>query len=317
MNESSLSLKHFLVICSRDRVQSLLATLENIRKQEIGACPNRILLVLNLEKESDLFLLKSGLERLDFMQVKIIRTLNGLPSARNLALREVADSDIVHFIDDDVLVGNDYFLSVEKFLQAHPDASGGAPIDRSKEILSEKSYVHSIKEMYGLIEKPGFVTKSFRNYWGRTTENESFQVDWLPGLAMFFRSRDLVGRFFEERLEKCTLGGYGLGEDLFFTLSLSTTGKKLFAVPSISVSHLHLPNISNSSDRVDFARGELKAHLFQAFPGLFNKSVYFKSLFVELILIILKSPRNFSKSFKQAIGELTGFLRTSNHGIHD
>lgn len=316
MNLPTLLLHHTLIICSKDRVQSLLKTLESVSTQSMGTLPSKIILVVNLKNESEIEILKSKIESLRLFQLKIIHTSKGLPSARNLALQEISNTDIVHFIDDDVIVDNTYFLDVERFFRSHPEASGGSPIGQSLEPKQLNRRTHFIREKFGLVEEPGLVTSSARNYWGTTNMTTSFPVNWLPGLVMFYKSADLENVSFEEGLEKCTLGGYGLGEDLLFTLQLSLSGKKLFAVPNIVITHNQLPNAANNSMLLDIARGELRAHLFQFFPSKFKVVKYLGSLILELVLVFFRSPQHFLDRLTRTTREVFGFIVNFNRGIH-
>jgi len=134
---------------------------------------------------------------------------------------------------------------------------------------------------------------------------------------MFYKAEDLVGKFFDERLEKCTLGGYALGEDLFFTLNLSLAGKKLFAVPNINLTHIQPQDAPSRSRLINYAKGELRAHLLQEFPHRFRKSEYLGSLVVEAILILIRSPKYFLIFSSQTLNEIRGFVTHLNRGIHD
>ena len=307
MINSSLSLKHTLIICSRDRVSSLLQTLESVSSQIMGTTPTKIIVVLNLKKSHDFTLLQSGLKELGLEQTEIIHTHKGTSSARNLGLRKITETDIVHFIDDDVYIGESYFIDVEKFFVSYPNATGGAPMS-TVELQSHRHQRNKfLRNIFGLIAKPGKVTRSLRNYWGSSTEKTCFEVEWLPGLAMFYQFRDLEGKFFEERLEECPLGGYSLGEDLLYSLGLNLNGKKLFAVPTISVVHSELPNAARGSKISDFARGELRSHLLHKYPDHFTKSIYFGSLMLELGLTFFGSPKKFPVQIGQVLREIRGF----------
>jgi len=308
MQSTSLNFKHTLIICSRDRVPSLLKTLETVSSQVMGTAPSKILLVINLVDQSDLQQLHAGLKDIRLQEVEILYTRTGLPSARNLALSNIVETDVVHFIDDDVLVNQSYFMDVDKFFQSHPNASGGAPVRMVRGLSHRLPRMKVLRRRFGLLANVGEVTHSMRNSWGETHTENYFEVDWLPGLAMFYRFKDINGQFFNEKLEECPLGGYGLGEDLFFSLSLSSSGKKLFATPNICVSHTELPNAARGSKRTDFARGELRNHLLQEFPDRFSKVHYLGSLALELALSLFTAPDNFRNQLGPVVRELKGFL---------
>jgi hypothetical protein len=230
-----------------------------------------------------------------------------LPSARNIALSSLEGGDVVHFIDDDVLVSKNYFSGVVKFLECFPNASGGAPIPFKTGIEDIGLSRNQFKKFLGLEPVPGIVSTSMRNNWGAVGTLEPFKVDWLPGLAMFYRKSALEGSFFEENLENFSLGGYGLGEDLVFTLKLTQSGKSLFAIPSLMVNHTELPNAASKSSRVSYAQGELRKELIKIFPMRFSKPKYLCSLFLESLFLILRKPKASRIHINSLLQELHGF----------
>ena len=257
----------------------------------------------------DYQVLTHELKNLNHDNIEIIRTSRGLPSARNLAIKSIGDTDIVHFLDDDVTVGKTYFRDVEFFLQNNLDAHGGAPIERVSTIHKSRSERFPLKQWLGMKQEPGKVTISMRNYWGPIFSPEELKVDWLPGLAMFFRKSSLNEKYFNEKLEEFTLGPYGLGEDLMFTLSLSMSGYNLYALPNLEVSHAKLPNPSNTSTNVHYAIGELRAELFQTYPKKFNKVVYLISIMIDCLLQILSSPLKLKPIIECSKKEFQGFYK--------
>ena len=128
MRKSTLDLNHSLVICSRDRVESLLSTLRTILDQDDTKFPQEIVLVINLKEISQLDYARAEIGKLNHENLQIVLTTGGLPSARNMAKRLIRQAEVVHFIDDDVVVEREYFHKVEEFLLEYPVADGGAPI---------------------------------------------------------------------------------------------------------------------------------------------------------------------------------------------
>lgn len=310
MDISGLQLKHALVICSRDRAHNLLEMLSAIYAQNDSKFPADIFLVLNMRSEEDYSLIVSSISEYKGVNIRVLRTTRGLPSARNLALQHLPDADVVHFLDDDVIVSPSYFQDIEIFLHENLDVDGGAPIEGSNAKVGKSIKFKILKQHLGLLQVPGLVSVSMRNYWGPAPNQKSFRVDWLPGLAMFYRSSAIQNSFFCEKLEAHTLGGYGLGEDLFFTLGLSTRGIQLHGIPSLKVSHLRLPNVTNNSDYLHYAIGEMRAELYKKFPHEFKLRYYFASLFFELFVMTYHKPFQFLVYFKGCVGEVKGFITT-------
>jgi hypothetical protein len=154
---------------------------------------------------------------------------------------------------------------------------------------------------------PGKVSVSMRNYWGPIDNTKPLQVDWLPGLAMFYRKSVLIEKEFDEKLEGFTLGPYGLGEDLIFTLSLTVAGYTLYGLPNLEVIHAKLPNPSNQSTKTHYAIGELRSELFRMYPERFEKKTYLISIILDGLLQTLNSPLKFISIAQCCSKEIQGF----------
>ena len=312
MRKSTLDLNHSLVICSRDRVESLLSTLRTILDQDDTKFPQEIVLVINLKEISQLDYARAEIGKLNHENLQIVLTTGGLPSARNMAKRLIRQAEVVHFIDDDVVVEREYFHKVEEFLLEYPVADGGAPIPIKSLNESTKSKfqaVGKVKSWLGLTPLSGRVSVSTRNYWGTTHYEKPFVVDWLPGFAMFYRFETIKSIDFEEDLEQNTLGGYGLGEDLIFTLELSSKGYRLFGVPSVCVLHNEDPRSARESKDIRYASGELRAELFRRFPRRFSKWKYILSILFEAIAISKVFPSQTKNIVSASVSEISGFLK--------
>ena len=307
MEFNELNLCHTLIICSRDRVSSLLKTLQSVLYQDGSSYPHRIILVLNLRSDQDFQSICRALVELNHSNTEIILTTGGLPSARNLAIKALGETDVVHFLDDDVTVGKTYFRDIEFFLQKNPQADGGAPIECEKPSKKSKSRIMALKQRLGMYQDPGKVSVSMRNYWGPIDNTEPLQVDWLPGLAMFYRKSVLIEKEFHEKLEGFTLGPYGLGEDLMFTLGLTVAGYNLYALPNLEVVHAKLPNPSNQSTKTYYAIGELRSELFRTYPERFKKKTYLISIILDALLQTINSPLKLKSIARCCYKEIQGF----------
>ncbi len=268
-----------------------------------------IVLVLNLEGDHEFNSLVNDIMELPFNNFKVFRTSGGLPSARNIGIRSLQNSEVIHFIDDDVRVGEGYFKHVESFLLHNLIVDGGAPIEINPTSSLTKAKLFKIKSVLGIIPVPGKVTTSMRNYWGPVIENSPIKVDWLPGLAMFYRKSSLDGHFFNEKLETFSLGGYGLGEDLMFTLNLTEQKRILFALPDLNIMHDQLPNAANQRQDIAYANGELRKELLRAFPDRFNSWLYVISVILDHVLQARKAPFRFHTHFRRCWTEIYSFLR--------
>ena len=201
MSIGDTNLNHSLIICSRNRATSLLETLETVIPQQREVRLVEILLVLNLDSDHEFNSLVEKIIALPFDGFKVMRTSAGLPSARNMGIRSMKDSDVIHFLDDDVRIGKGYFKHVESFLRQNPTVDGGAPIEMSSVFPVRVNRLFKVKNFLGMIPVPGKVTITMRNYWGSINDKSPRKVDWLPGLAMFYRRSSIDGCYFNEKLE--------------------------------------------------------------------------------------------------------------------
>jgi len=309
MSMRNANLNHSLIICSRNRATSLLEMLETVIPQQGDVCLVEILLVLNLDSDHEFNSLTEKIVALPFNRFKVVRTGAGLPSARNIGIRSMENSDVIHFLDDDVRVGEGYFKHVENFLRQNPNVDGGAPIEMSSIFPIRANKLFKVKNFLGMIPVPGKVSISMRNYWGSVNDNSPRKVDWLPGLAMFYKRSSIDGYYFNEKLESFTLGGYSLGEDLIFTLKLTEDGRTLFAIPELKLTHARLPNVANQRQDISYANGELRKELLRIFPNRFNPMLYLISVILDHILLSFKTPVNCPLNIRRACVEIYSFLR--------
>ncbi|MEY4560662.1 MAG: hypothetical protein RL460_640 [Actinomycetota bacterium] len=164
----------------------------------------------------------------------IITSDAGLTLQRNIALTwgSQAGLEIIHFFDDDVTFDSNYLGEVEKFLETNTDYVGAGGRVRSPGLTP----VSGLQVFQRLRGRPGTVNRAGDNRPVKPTATDC-DVDWLPGCAMSFRLGSAANvRFDESRT------GYGLGEDVDFSLRVKNFGK-LKHLSSVSVIH-HLSPVN-------------------------------------------------------------------------
>ena len=153
----------------------------------------------------------------------------GLTKQRNVAVK-MADfrANIIHFLDDDVIVHKDYFAELAKAFAGNPDAVGiGGRIINLPEIKRWKVIRSERRE--------GTVGRAGVNHLSRTPGKGARDVHWLSGCSMSFRASVFEHVCFDERRS-----GNGVGEDVDFCLRASTYGRILW-VPSAMLEHHQSP----------------------------------------------------------------------------
>lgn len=170
----------------------------------------------------------------------------GLTAQRNAGL-DASQAEIVHFIDDDVVLEPDYVASILAFFAA----------DRSGDVLGVGGLVTNVhhepaaraKRIFGLYgNEPGVVLPSGRNVLAVDFTMDR-DVEWLSGCSMSYRRKAFEGRRFDEGLP-----GYGLGEDVDLSYRVSQFGR-LVVTPSARL--VHLQSGTNRLTSVQYTRDEL------------------------------------------------------------
>jgi GT2 family glycosyltransferase len=190
--------------------------------------PTEILVVDSSDTDETEKICREMLEVAGLENLVYVRSAKGLTIQRNVGLALVQKRfDIVHFIDDDVLLDPKYIEELNKAFDSNPAAIGLSGMvlggDRRPPRLTARMALRDSKI-------PGKVLASGYNVGAHETTAGCF-VDWLPGCSMSFRLDSINGLTFDENRS-----GYALGEDVDFGLKASTRGK-LRHVPEAKLVH--------------------------------------------------------------------------------
>jgi GT2 family glycosyltransferase len=155
----------------------------------------------------------------------------GLTRCRNLGVR-ASDTDVVVFIDDDVILHPRY---VEKVLHTFDDdhalsGVGGVICDGP---VARRSVMMSLLGLSAFSE--GRVLKSG---WSSALPTSDAPVQYLSGCNMAFRREVLRSYSFDED----HFSGYSFGEDLEFTARISRAGHQLRVCGEAMLWHLSTPH---------------------------------------------------------------------------
>lgn len=228
--------KTFVVICTRNRPNQLLDLLK-----DLGVQTEPITKVVIVDS-SDTASVMEHLENIKLLQVKEIAYLHsrsGLPYQRNVALKFLKDhwshEDTVHFLDDDVRVGDSFVRTARGLLLKNPDAAlvGAWDVEAKppKSSAFRKLTLLGESSSAGQLLSSGFAVPPTR------PENTQF-ADWCPGFSLNFRVPKLLGFWFDGRYRM-------YGEDLEACLRLSQIG------PILVSNELYLNHIQSLSGRDD------------------------------------------------------------------
>lgn len=180
--------------------------------------PTLVLLVDQSETDED----KASLENIlgSKCKVEYLRSESkGLVNARNLALQHLHGKyDVVHFLDDDVVVDSPYFAEIMTTFEGQPEIVGVGGLTRMRQQYSP----HPMFVKFGVhAATPGVVlANGFSS--GSDHTDTMHTVQWLPGCSMSFRLRLIHGCAFDPSRSK-----YPIGEDVDFGLKASSRGPLL------------------------------------------------------------------------------------------
>ena len=248
-------MKFSLIVCTYMRPKPLHDLLESVGKQTLY--PDEILIVDGSRNDDTRQMLEGNIfGKLQYFKVPDAH--RGLTKQRNYGIARVAaDTEIICFLDDDIILEPDYFEQLIGTYDRFPDALGVGgfiiePVTWSK--VQEGEH-HNIKYFYFdgwkrpdgsrfVIRKrfgldadvpPGF-SPSYSH--GRSVgflppSGKTYPVEQLMGGVSSFRRKVFETFSFSEYFE-----GYGLYEDADFTLRLAKTGS-LYLNTAARLYHYH------------------------------------------------------------------------------
>lgn len=248
-------MKFSLIICTYQRPKSLLRLLNSVTAQ--SRYPNQILIIDgSLNKESCEIITPGRFRNIEYYLVE--KENRGLTNQRNFGVKKIASSsEIVCFLDDDVVLQEDYFEQLIKTYQIHPDALGvgGYVIDEvewrelnnyDNALPSEfaiDGYARKDSSRFLLRRKLGLIGKDFPTFMPK--EGHGRSIGFIPPSGKIYRVETFMGGISSFRIQvfkrirfSSFFEGYGLYEDTDFTLRCSRIGN-LYVNTSAKLHHLH------------------------------------------------------------------------------
>jgi GT2 family glycosyltransferase len=245
-----------LVICTYNRPDSVQALLQSISRQTL--VPNEILIIDGSKNRFTEQGVKT--EGLNIIYQRVTKEERGLTKQRNIGISLVQDeSDIIYFLDDDVVLENDYFKQIIESFNNDPEIIGvggyahnevqwnvqpknSKPLNALKYFEFDGYYRRQplrdqLRTLLGLSSNlpPGQMPNFGHGRSSLPPSGKMYQVDLIIGMAMAFRKSLFSEIKFSEYFE-----GYGLYEDADFSLRASKLGK-LVVNTAARLSHHHAP----------------------------------------------------------------------------
>ncbi len=250
-------MKISLIICTYKRPQAVCDLLRSVEKQEI--LPFEVLVIDGSPDTSTQNAVSTRHFKLNLHYVKVSAEERGLTRQRNVGITQVNPlCEIIAFLDDDIELTPGYFKHILETYQSYPEAVGVGgldikandwqPLDEVEHYSSFSTYTfdgwvmqeparYKIRKAFGLLSRlpPGKIPLFSH---GRSTlppSGNTYEVEhFMGGIASYKKilfQKIVFSNYFE---------GYGLYEDMDFTVRASRLGK-LYINTAAQVLHHHDP----------------------------------------------------------------------------
>ena len=316
-----------LIICTYMRPQPLLRLLNSVKTQTLS--PNEILIIdgsTNIETEQ--ILKVKPFNNLKYFKVN--NDQRGLTRQRNFGIQQTSnDSEIICFLDDDIILEQNYFKELISTYKIHQNALavGGYITNEVNWMKSDRSHNPSnfyydgwmrkepsrfkIRRKFGLLPdaNPGFLT-SFSH--GRS-------IGFLPPSGKIYEVELIMGgvssykkAIFNELQFATFFEGYGLYEDADFSLRLAKRGK-LYVNTAARLEHHH--DAQGRPNKYQYGKMVAKNGWYvwrvkYPKPGLKDRIKWNLTfiLLVKLRFLNIVTTKNRYEALTESIGRLVGWL---------
>lgn len=210
-----MSLRHGLVIATRNRADDLREALASVLEGQ--RLPDEVVVIDSSDGEESRELLTELIEAHPEVQWHYEHSSPGLPRQRNIGVAR-ATSDVLHFIDDDVVLEQGYLAALDDLFETpgNEDVLGGGGL-----ITNLGDPTPRLWWRLGLLDshRQGAVLASGQNIMVHDVDGET-EVQWLSGCSMSYRRSVFDRDLFDEEL-----AGYALMEDLDFSVRVRRHGR--------------------------------------------------------------------------------------------
>lgn len=254
-----------VIICTRNRIADIVPCLESLIIQTI--LPQEIIVVDSSDRslqEYAEFNKIFNADRFPDIHLKYIHTSPGLTYQRNRGI-ELCTSDIVHFLDDDVVLTSNYLAAMRSVFEEDPDYAGGMGTITNIPVPVRFNWHRVLRHVFLLprdYASGNFTLSGMPTHAYGTQKFKNVQV--LGGCCMAYRSWVFKNYLFDEQLKR-----YGFMEDCDFSRRVSYD-YPLFYNPQARLAHN--PSISNRDGIIDN-----RAMYMRNYRYLFYKNVYPKN----------------------------------------
>ncbi|MGZ9735445.1 glycosyltransferase family 2 protein [Flavobacterium sp. GNP002] len=321
-------MKFSLIICTYQRAEPLLQLLRSVREQT--KYPDEILIIDgSTNQDTEVIIVNNSFDNLNYYSVSPQH--RGLTKQRNFGIERVAaDTDIICFLDDDIVLTATYFEELLKTYQIFPEALGvgGYIIDETKTEFVGEKYQPKINEFYFdgwkikdgsrfvLRKKLGLDSDCPPGYsslysHGRSVgflppSGKTYEVEMLMGGVSSFRKKVFDTLHFSTYFE-----GYGLYEDADFTLRVAKMGK-LYLNTAATLYHYH--DAAGRPNQYQYGKMVVRNgwYVWRTKNPQPTLNVKFKWHSITILLTIIRFSNTFTtinrkEAFTESLGRMVGW----------
>jgi len=222
-----------IIICTRNRPHDMERTLHSILGQSLA--PTRVLIVDSGTQRADYRFFEQAFTAAQ-IGLRVIESEAGLTHQRNRGI-EVVQSDLVCFIDDDVILEDAYLRSIQDTFVADTEGKIGGVTGRITNHHFTPGLISTfIRRTFFLpiVSAGELLPSGFVNGISQTIDN-AVAVGWLSGCNMTYRREVFTLERFDE-----TLRGYSYAEDVDFSVRVGKNFQLLYQ-PAARLEHCVSP----------------------------------------------------------------------------
>lgn len=290
-----------LVICTYNRCQYLPQSLESVSLQSFSKEKFELIVVDNASTDRTGPIVKEFIQQHPSLNVRYVFEANkGLSFARNRGANE-AVSDIVAYIDDDVILFPDYLEKLNEFFKKYPHAAGAG--GRVIPKYEQQEPVWMSKYLKGFVGEV---------YHGNEVKKFAGKMKYPAGANMIYR---------KSILEKA--GGFNnqlqfRSDDKYIYYKIHQFTDEVYFLPDVVLYHyIDSARLSASNFKKLFLKtgNEEKKRLKSEGKGLFKKCMEYgfkviAGIGLYFIYLFKRQPSKGSKIFLSQWYTFVGFLKS-------
>lgn len=289
-----------IVIPTRNRIKELTNTLNFLELNKFFF--KKIVIVDSSNSEIKAQIKK--IVRKYTANIKVVDSEASTCIQRNIGFNFIENNKYIMFLDDDNIFFSDAFYKMQNFLNNNKDFVGVAFNQIYKEKINildnfKKNYITNKLGIYNL-DNGGFAASGWQSKF-INFKNDKI-VQWLTTRAVIYRSKAIKKIRFDKKL-----GVYGYLEDLDFSLQLKKEGNLMVCS---NAKYTHDQSITRPG--FQFGKKELRNRFYIVKKHKLNKSLFFFTAFLRMLLTFYEGVLGDLNSFKRLAGNFVALITINN-----